>query len=509
MKTIHRLIVLLLTLALLGSFCACGRKKAEIPPLDTDFAGRQVTYTFSAQPSKTVTLSKQGAATVLETVSTQQPVFPNADLYALEEVKSRLNFDASVEHHQYSALDSAGALTAEHLAQLVQANNEVFLQSKPFGYTNVEDEEYILALCELIVATVQAMEEKYADLDWDRVYCNLGNLKILYKNGSLSYALVNEDLVLAVSKFNTNTVLNMKGEKAFRDVLVHETMHLLQIGCVCEQVEHCTRRCGICIYWDDFTLNTADWGWLFEGSAERNMCSLTGDDAITYQYKMDYVCSFTMSILLRGEVEADTMETLCFYDDPQLLFDAFGCTTEEEREELLLAMIAMNNFQMQPRAFFLAYQETTGVNLYEDEDALNDFCYRSKVPVCITLAKEFYENLTAALQDNPVALNDLFFLLNIFEGHLNQHLDYSSEAKAQINALFLESCCAMRRALFTALEVENPGLDMEDLYAAYEITNGENTLNADLAFLPESKRLFLAERAQWQAECLGLGVKVP
>lgn len=503
-----RIIALLLSITLLLGLTACGKEKTEIPKLDTDFTGRQITYTFADNPAEWVNLSADGVAAVLEVVAEQQPDYTDADLYQLEEVESRLDFDASVETHQHNALDSSGQLTPAHLAELVKTNNEAFLADKPFGFTNVEDEEYILALCELIVAAVKAMQEKYPSIDWQRVYCNLGNLKILYSNGMLSYAQVNDKLVLAISEHNTSIVLNMKGESAFRNVLVHETMHLIQIGCTCEQIENCQRRCGICIYWEDFKLNTTDWGWMFEGAAERNMCNLTGGKATTYQYKMDYLCSFTMSVLLRDEVQADTMETLHFYDDPQLLFDAFGCTTDAEREELLCAVIAMNTFQMQPERFMDAYEEKYGIDLREDEDALNDFCYRVKVPVCTTLAREFFTNLAEYLQTQDVTTDDLFFLLNLFEGHLNQHLNFSSEEKTTINAPFVESYRAMRQALFDALEADHPGMDIDEMYAGYEILTEDNKLNASWESLPTSKRQFLAERAQWQTELGALGVKI-
>ena len=503
-----KIIALILVFTILAGLCACGKEKMEIPQLDTNFTGRHVTYTFADNPAEYISLSADGAAAVLEAVAAQQPDYADKDLYQLEEVKSRLDFDASVEQHAHNALDDAGNLTAQHLAELVKANNETFLAGKPYGFENVEDEEYVLALCTVIVDTVIAMEEIYPDIDWQRVYCNLGNLKILFDVGMLSYAQVNDDLVLAISKHNTGIVLTLKGEDAFRNVLVHETMHLIQIGCTCEQIENCTRRCGICIYWEDFKLNTTDWGWMFEGAAERNMCSLTGAEATTYQYKMDYLCSFTMATMLREDTQADTMETLHFYDDPELLFDAFGCENEQEREELLCAVIAMNTFQMQPERFMDAYAQKYGNDLRQDEDALNDFCYRTKIPVCTTLAREFFTNLAAYLQTEQVTTDDLFFLLNLFEGHMNQHLNFSVESKKEINAPFVESYTAMRKALFDALQADYPEMDFEAMYADYQILDDENKLNASWNSLPTAKRTFLAERAQWQNDLAALGVKI-
>lgn len=491
------------------SACGADDSTAKRPQLNTDFAPKETTFSFSPVSSEVLQFSQDSADGMIEALEQVQPDYAYAGMYQLEEVKKRLNFDASVESHQFCALNTAGELEGSHLAQLVRQNNDAFLESKPFGYKPVED-DYIADICDFIVTVVDAMEKAYPDVDWSRVYCNLGSLKILYDTGMLSYAQVSQEMILSISKNNTSIVLNMKGEDGFSRVMIHEIMHIIQIGCTCENVENAGRRAGICMYWDDFSLNTTDWTWMVEGSAERHMCRLTGGEAISYQYKMDYLCSMTMSVLLRDGVKADTMETLCFYSDPELLFDAFGCETEVQREELLNMMITLQVLQMQPKSFHLAYQEETGVDLTADSEAMDQFSYSLKPAICISLAREFYENLVPFLQNNQVTCNDLFFMINLFEGHLNQHLNYANEAKAQINEPFIKAYRALRNALFAALEQDNPGMEIGKLYESYEISaNGEGLLNAGLEMLPEEKREFLAERAQWQFDLQGLGKKVP
>jgi len=509
MKKITRALAGAMAAVLMLSLYGCGKPKYERPDLEEPIVQTEMTYTFSSQPSQMLTLSAEGAASVTEAVKAQQPDYLYAHMYELDEVKHRLEMTGvDVQTHKFSALNENGVLDGEYLAGLVIQNNKAYLEEHDFGYKEPE-EDYLLELCSFIIDVVERMKEKYPAIDWERVYCNLGNLKILYDVGMLSFAEVSEDMVLSISQGNTQIVQVLKGDDGFVRVLTHETMHIIQIGCPCEGIENCSRRAGIAYYWDDFFLNTADWMWLAEGGAERNMCNLTGGKALTYQYKIDYLCSYTMALMLRDEVAADTMETLCFQDDPQLLFDAFDCQTQEEYDEVLKLVVTTDILQMQPRTFYDRYREATGIDMWEDTEACDQFNFSLKPAICISLAKEFYENLTAFVAENPISSNDLFCLISLFEGHLNQHLQYKSEAKKAYNQIFFDGYLPMRTALFDALAAENPDMDLDAMYADYQISVAENTVNAELSVLPESKRVFLLERAQWQAEMGALGEKVP
>ena len=504
-----RIIAGILVSAMLLCLCACGKEKIKNPELNSDFKERVNTFSFSALPSETLAFSEESAQKVSDFLGDMKTEYPYADMYDLEEVKERLSFDASVEKHNSNALDADKPLTPDVLFQSVIANNNAYKDEAQFDNV-MPDDEYLLELCTFIVKIIDIMRQKYPDIDWQRVYCNLGNLKIVYDTGMMSFAQVSEKMVLSISETNANILLRLEGENTFSDVLTHEIMHIIQIGCLCENIENCSRRAGISISWKYSDKNLADWTWMVEGSAERHMCNVTGSGAVSYQYKIDYLCSMTMSILLRDSVKADTMENLSFYDDPELLFDAFGCETEEERDELLNMMITLQVLQMQPTGFMAYYEEKTGVDLLSDDEALNQFCYSLKPAACITLAKEFYENLIVFLQQNELTYNDLFFLINLFEGHLNQHLRFEDETKKEINEPFFTAYSSIRNTLFDALEQDNPELDIDALYTEYSITvEDKEVLNAELSMLPEEKRDFLAERAQWQYELKALGKKAP
>lgn len=72
----------------------------------------------------------------------QKAEYEYSNLYALDEVNKRLDFDASADNHKHNALNEAGVLDANHLASLVVENNNEFLAEDNFGYENV-DAEYI------------------------------------------------------------------------------------------------------------------------------------------------------------------------------------------------------------------------------------------------------------------------------------------------------------------------------------------------------------------------------
>ena len=500
-------IIIAICITMLAVLSSCTTEKKEFPNIANDFVEKEKSeLIFSSQPSDNIKLSKKTATEMLEIIKQLNVDYEYADLYELEEVKKRLNYDFSVSEHSNKKLDKNN-FNVDTLYAIVIENNEKFEYEIEYKYETV-DQEFVYEICKLIVRTIDEVQEMYPDLDWDRVYCNLSNLKMLYKSGMLAYAQVNEELVLSISQNNIIIAQSQLGDNGFRNILVHELMHIIQVGCMCENLEGTSRRAGISVYWDDFSLNTTDWTWLIEGAADRFTSKITGDDAITYKYKVDYICSYNMSILLRDSVNADAIETLTLYDDPKLLFDAFGCETQEEREEVLKLLISTEILQTQPELFYDKCAENTGYNPAVSQEEKDNFGYYLKADIGVSLSREFYENLVDFIQHNEVSLNDVFFLINLFEGHLNQHMKFNKEEQKEFNQKFFEKYNILRDEFFKKLAKDNPGMDFDSLYDDYKIVS-DNNLNADLNMLPATKREFLIERAQWQKDNLALGVKVP
>lgn len=259
-KNVKRIISLLLCMLLAaGAFtgCAIGGRKMATPNLD--FSTKPQTYgvAFSAEDgSPTLRLDAAAAEAFDEEISAIAVDFPYRELYGVDACYDRMFTDCAVTRHARSALDENGRLTAEHLRDLVQENNRRFYESPeiiPAFYEAVDD-EYLLALCRLIVDTVTDMRTRCPDVDYARLYCNLADLKVFVKVSSLDFAAVTPDMLLELGNGLLKIADLMADGSGVRNVLVHEIMHMIQYGCSCERIDHCERHAGITFCWDDVSL---------------------------------------------------------------------------------------------------------------------------------------------------------------------------------------------------------------------------------------------------------------
>lgn len=503
---IIRTISVLLVFSML--FCLFGCKKEEQPPaLSLEFNDKQYKYSFDAQESAEIGLSRATADRLLYEIEKHQPDFIFEDLYEFDEVKKRLNFDASVEKHQFSALNKKGELEGKHLEEIVLKNNKSY--EVQFDYEELEP-EYLSQMCNYIASIMNILRDKYPDVDWARVYCNLGNLKIFYDTGTLSHAQVNSDMTLIVNRSTSKMLVMSKGEKAFSSVIIHELFHIVQMGCSCEKIPNCSRRAGISVYWDDFNLNTADFKWLAEGSAEKLTTSITNAENVTYTNYINYLNTLTLSTLLINDTKVDALETICLYDDPERVFEVFGCKTQAERDEILKMMITMNVFQDPNQFFFEKYQQVYGIDISEEGENRDNYSYTIKPAVCVSAARQFFKSLANYMVEEKLKVNDVLFLVSLFEGSLQQHLKFADETKDKYNKPFFDTYIPMRNALFSAIEKDNEGLDMKTLFTEYSAIDREkNTVNAEFTNLDEEKRLYLLERAEYTGEHIVSKIKVP
>ncbi len=495
-----RFLSVILVLSLLFSLSACGNSSASH---NMNFISEKKTNISSfseTDTSEKLTLSDSQVNKIINKIDSIKVDFPNSELFQIDECYKRLNTKINVKSHRFNALNSSGLLEANHLMSIVKKNNENYLSAQKYGMIGVEEpkEDFILDICKLIVDTITSLKNKIPDIDYERVYCNLGNLKILYKKGMVDNAQVTADMVMYISPTMFEIVESMNGDDACRNVVIHEIMHIVQIGCSCEKIKNCTRRCGISYRWSDFELNTTDFGWFFEGSAERNMCNLTGGKPITYRYMIDYIASLNLATMLKNDVTANYAETISFYDDINKLFELFDCKTKADEYEIINMMIAINIVQMKPDEFLKIYSAKNGVDT-TDNAVIDDLNNSLKPAIYLVLTKNFYKNLAKVLNKNrEITLNDLCFIISLFEASMDNHLRYKKSELENYNKVFINEYRLMREQLFRGIK-SSCGVDAETYYKSYSVyTDSKNKkVNASIKWNIDEKNSFYLERTDY------------
>lgn len=428
------------------------------------------------------------------------------DLYGLDECYDRIFTSVNVLKHEKSALDEDGKLTAERLLSVVEENNSRFCEEnslKKYHYREV-DRDFLFSICELIVDSVEEIKERYPNIDYDHLYCNLADLVIFYRVGSLNFAAVTSDMKMELGNAMLNFANTLAGGNGVRDVIIHETMHIIQLACKCEKTEHCTRRAGVTYRWDDVELQGNDWAWFFEGSAEQVMTMLTGDEPMTYKNMINYIQSVNLATFLRSDLPANYAQTVCFYTDPYMLTDLFGARSEQEIREMACLMEAVQIIQYMPDDFMTKYKEIYGIDL-SDEDNQNAVRYSLKPAICLTFSKTFYKNLAKALTENDnVTENDVLYLIRVFEAAMDYHTAYTNPDKTELNQPFIDRYKEIRSSFFSALRESGSMIEENALfdYGIFSTKSGtakdeSQEINASLAWLDKEKKEFLAERTEF------------
>ncbi len=506
-----RLAALLPAIALLLSACGAGggtktanagRESGDLlreADLSFELTEKQYPYTLSAPgDEKPVSLNGGEKTAFFDAIAPLTLPFPYEEEYGTQALFDRLLSYSAPTEHTGSITADGGRLTKESLLASVKANNAAYLaapRESGISLTSLTepDDELLGRLCALICETVEAYLARFPDIDRERVYCNLGNLKIfLTKDVSLSLASVDKHMVLHLRENTLSLAGALRGRYGIRNTLIHEITHLLQLACLCELKEPLDFRCGLCWLYTDCGLNALNWKWLCEGSAEKETSLLTGDDPLTYEGMIGYIESLNYATFLDPGLPAYYAETLSFGADPERLFSLFGCETREDRVEIAKLMFAVEIMQQTPKDFSKRVQEKTGLDL-SDDSVQEELCYRMKPPVCLRFAKTFYRALANEIERGNVTERDLYALLRVYEGLTDAHLGLWENRTPEINEPFYTLYKQIRAAFFKALL--DSGSDVsEERYLAFGFFEKENAINAPLAFLPKEKQTFFFDR---------------
>lgn len=485
-RILKRIVVLLIIASVLLALAAC-RQEPTFSMNDFNKHENTVTTTFSFaadDSSEDLAYDSTKLEAFKNTLSSHSVEYGYDELFNYDQAISRIQVDCTVSEHQFSALNSNGKLTKEHLLEIVRQNNAAYLTGTTSLIKDVDD-ELLLRVCEIIVDAVNDTLSKYPDIDKTRVYCNLGNLKIVEKKAALDFAAVEPGMVLHINSTMSSMAGLLTGSNMY-SVLVHEAMHIIQYGCECEEIDGCTRRCGLAYAYSETTKDQdySDWIWLAEGSAERLASLYANVEPMTYANMVNYILSLDLATMLDPSVPANYVETLYFYNDLGKLFSLFDAETDEQKQEIYQMIYSLEIMQMEPADVKEAYQRIYGQEwTNEVRDDLNN---RVKRPIVQTLTKVFFVKLADAICNNNLSKNDFLFLLNLYESTINYHLRLDKSEYDQYNADFIVWYESVRNDLFACIE----NVSADD-YEQYSASDGTAKIFAGMKWLDQEKRDFL------------------
>lgn len=418
------------------------------------------------------------------------------------EYEKLYKFDESLtEYNKLSLVNTHSSelknIAVDELYNVILKNNKEYKKtSKTSIYKELSNSE-IREICSLIVETANKYIKENKDINIDRVKCVLSNLKMYKQTSAVANAFVTDDNCLIISP-NMLQVANMiNGAGTKEDVFIHEIIHFLQKGCNCDLNKNTNlkRNFGFSYGFKNLEVNSLDFTWIYESSAEKNMMNVTGHDPLVYKNMIGYLESLSLVNLLNDSYSVNDTEELSFKRGLNDLYDYFGVTSDKDKKEILNMMYSIEVMQQAPTDFYKVLTEKTGKT--KDAALIDEVNYTVKVSICETLSRLFYKNLAKNLVNKDATLEDVFYLISLFENDLNSHIKYKDSTKYIYNARFIETYLNIQDNFFYELSKSTAYSqnDIENKFDEYTVHTKEGN-NYSLKFLNKEKIDYLEEREE-------------
>lgn len=420
------------------------------------------------------------------------------DLYNFSETLNEYNKLNLVDNH-------AGKLkniTVDELYNIIVNNNKEYKKNiKTSIYKELSSSE-TREICKLIVKTVKNSLKTNKDISTDRIKCVLSDLKLFKQTSSVANAFVTDDNCLIISPNMLEVASLINGKGTDKDIFIHEINHLLQKGCNCDlnNNKNLKRNFGISYGFNNVKVNSLDFTWLYESSAEKNMMNLTGHEPLVYQNMIGYLESLSLVNLFNDNYSVADTEKLSFKRDLNNLYTYFDVTSDKDKKEILNMMYSIEVMQQSPDDFYKVLEEQIGKT--KDSELVDEVNYTVKVSICETLSKLFYKNLSKNIVNKDVTLEDVFYLISLFENDLNSHIKYKDSTKYSYNGRFIKTYIDIQNNFFYQIS-KSMGCNQEEIEDRFnnytsniKLSDGKIVNNYSLNFLNKEKIDYLEKRKE-------------
>ena len=389
-----------------------------------------------------IKLSEEKCKNYVNWLSEKTVEYVYAELYDIENARTKLEWYnsqiAEQEHlHTEFIADIRALPTAEQIYDKISENSETYLRMYE-GYSRL-DSEYIHLIAEILTEMLSESYSELSNADLSRIYCMMNDVKAVGIDSTdflvndlkqIYNARVTDEAVIFL---DLGTMENLRGDKIVERTIAHEAAHLFQRMCPDHRIIGLT-QIGSSQYVDAFDdtgeVNSLHFQWLYEAAAEQMSMDLYEcKTPLVYKNMVGYLNTLNLITLIRPEYDEKSIVVSQMSANPNHIYEIFGATTQEEKEELAHMLYSICYIQTEREDFTSVYEKEFG-SAAEQIITIKKIMKESVVQ---TMTKYFYKNLAECVKDGNVTLQDVFYLINTFEAALSLHIEYDDPEREEYN----------------------------------------------------------------------------
>lgn len=438
-----------------------------------------------------VGLSKEDFSRFFEYIDYDHIECPYSEMFGIDQALQTLESKSFiVEKHTYDFFEGDKEVNAEKLYDVVKENNDKYMEGVGKHFNKKLSNTKLKECCEIIADTLNWGINNIEGIDLSELGCIIGNLKILNR-GTMNLGTFNDkNDLLNVSPSMIKAKKERNGNANMYELTVcHETMHILQCRCTDVTQSDDDSFIGTSYDFEQLELNPLKTSWLYEASAELNATQMYYSSPTTYTYMIDNLETISLVSLLDDYVEPQQLEKVCFTKDHEKLYSQIGFADKEKSIELLYVIELLRN---KPQDFKHSYEKTYNAKI-EDYD---EFLKKTYNPYFVEVtSKLLYKNLAKQLLENDMPLNDVFYIISLYELDLLKDIPLDNiEVREKYLSVYTDYI-SLRRKFFECIQ-GNISDDVNILFESYEINYGQDEVyaNASFEWLDKNKKDYLLFR---------------
>lgn len=439
--------------------------------------------------NKTVMLSNSDYNDFNDYINKYKKAYTYESLYGIDEAL-KVYEKNNVVKHANDITSGTGVIDPEVLYETVLENSNNYLKSKDRDNPALDklNSRTMKKVCD-IVSNVLNYEIKHnSSIDKEKVFCNLATLK-MFKESGFANAYIDEHNNFVIDEDQIKDYSSLTGEEGtsyeetFKQVITHETEHLLQSACSCMEKKG-EYEIGNTNSYEDLDVNPLSYPWFIESAAETASSELYNMEPATYQSFINYKDSLALVVAINPNKSGDSIQNASFSKDEDALYKAFDASTLEEKKEVIKLMYSIEVLQETPEDFQAKYKEKYGIDLSADKVELEKMSQIQRVDIVKKLSLYFYKNLSKAMNNEKMSINDMFYVINLFESDIYNHLLYNEEDRVKTSKEFMDFYIPLQANLFNKIAKEL-GCQIDEIYdglenySMYKLVDGKTVPNFD------------------------------